>query len=155
MNTYPSDSIPTPALMQALPLVALRCPGCDYDIRAISTATCPECGMSLVLTVAAANKPKRTSCIELTLVVLGAIFGFHSSWILYAFTRAAVSGMRIASASFWIYHSTGLCLAVVIGFIFYRRSRLHRHARSRPWLIAIAVFAFVAALDVILFTVFV
>src|SRR5947207_4137464 len=40
-----TDSAPALALASTDEGLALRCPACDYDLRAMSSDRCPECGL--------------------------------------------------------------------------------------------------------------
>jgi hypothetical protein len=115
------------------------CPLCGYNLRHLTSPRCPECGQELCLAVTAVEP-------------------FLKAWITLAASAAASAGVGVLMLVLvarvgWPGEDEPLldisiCLFIamipVAGFIFYRRRKLLKLARSTQWTVAIICIAMFA-----------
>lgn len=128
-----------------------HCPQCGYNLRALTSDVCPECGDRIVIRVAMAE-PKQAAAIT-GLIGLSAAAGLNGLLIIYWAVVVLVlrPGMGGEMVSFLVFNSIGL--VVLGGLIFGWLKSWRRIIRTtpRPRWIAASMCWVVALVDVVSF----
>jgi hypothetical protein len=144
----PGDS--DPLLRAYLTDRDVACPQCGYNLRALTTDTCPECGEKLALGVRMVE-PKQAAPIA-GLIGLSAGGGLNGLLLIYAFIQVGLRGRISWFHTFVLVNAIGF---VAMGSCLLAWLRGWRWIRSRGaparWLLVAACWA-ASLLDLIVFT---
>ncbi len=110
------------------------CPGCGYNLRGLSEATCPECGEELLLRVGMVGPRMKLYLTGLIGLAFG--FGFDSIILLWMFFESLVG---VAWFDFFdaisLLAGFVVCGGAMAGWLWFRRWIRHRSIAIRLGLV--------------------
>lgn len=113
------------------------CPGCEYNLRDLTTDRCPECGQSLQLSLRLVE-PRQAALIA-GLVGLAAGAGLGGLLLVYALIMALVGRFGSPTAEFVVINTVGFAAHAVVLWLWVKNwGRIRRAAtRTRWWLVVL------------------
>lgn len=119
------------------------CPGCGYNLRGLTGASCPECRQDLQLHVGLVE-PKLASFLA-ALIALCLGLGMSSLLLIFYVVVITLNGPQGPSGRFLLINGVGLVVFGLCVAVLLKRRNAFRRA-GRGWRVAIIVSAFVLSL---------
>jgi len=111
----------------------VACPSCQYNLRNLTSATCPECGERLVLLVRSAD-PRQAAPLA-GLIFLSAGAGLNGLLLIYGVVKIFYNHQRYGFEKFLWVNSIGLVVMTALILLWLKCWRYLRRLESR-WLLA-------------------